>query len=33
MIGREWAIDKVMANQADLVEIVAEIKQIMCVKG
>lgn len=26
-------IDQVMANQADLVEIVAEIKQVLCVKG
>lgn len=26
-------IEKVMANQADLVEIVAELKQVMCVKG
>lgn len=26
-------IGKVMANQADLVEVVAEIKQILCVKG
>jgi len=26
-------IDKVMANQADLVEIVAELKQVLCVKG
>lgn len=26
-------IDKVMANQTDLVEIVATLKQIMCVKG
>ena len=26
-------IDQVMANQADLVEVVAELKQIMCVKG
>ncbi len=26
-------IDQVMANQADLVEIVAELKQILCVKG
>lgn len=26
-------IEKVMANQDDLVEIVAEIKQIMCIKG
>lgn len=26
-------IDAVMANQADLVEIVAELKQVLCVKG
>jgi tRNA-splicing ligase RtcB (3'-phosphate/5'-hydroxy nucleic acid ligase) len=26
-------IDEVMANQADLVEVVTELKQIMCVKG
>ncbi len=26
-------IDQVMANQADLVEIVAELKQVLCVKG
>ena len=26
-------IDVVMANQTDLVEVVAELKQIMCVKG
>jgi tRNA-splicing ligase RtcB len=26
-------IDRVMANQADLVEVVAELKQVMCVKG
>ena len=26
-------IDKVMAQQADLVEIVAELKQVLCVKG
>jgi tRNA-splicing ligase RtcB (3'-phosphate/5'-hydroxy nucleic acid ligase) len=26
-------IEKVMRNQADLVEIVAEIKQVICVKG
>lgn len=26
-------IDEVMANQSDLVEIVAQLKQIMCVKG
>jgi tRNA-splicing ligase RtcB len=26
-------IDEVMAQQSDLVEIVAELKQILCVKG
>ena len=26
-------IDKVMRNQADLVEVVAELKQVVCVKG
>ena len=26
-------IDRVMENQSDLVEIVAELKQILCVKG
>ncbi len=26
-------IDEVMANQQDLVEVVAELKQVMCVKG
>ena len=26
-------IDEVMRNQSDLVEIVAEIKQVVCVKG
>lgn len=26
-------IEKVMANQQDLVEIVAELKQVMCIKG
>ena len=26
-------IDQVMAQQADLVEIVAELKQVVCVKG
>jgi tRNA-splicing ligase RtcB len=26
-------IDKVMRNQNDLVEIVAELKQVVCVKG
>jgi tRNA-splicing ligase RtcB len=27
------SIEKVMSNQSDLVEIVAELKQVMCVKG
>lgn len=27
------SIDEVMANQSDLVEIVAELRQIVCVKG
>lgn len=31
--GAYKAIEQVMANQADLVEIVAELRQIMCVKG
>src|SRR5262249_402926 len=26
-------IDEVMANQADLVEVVAHLKQVVCVKG
>jgi tRNA-splicing ligase RtcB (3'-phosphate/5'-hydroxy nucleic acid ligase) len=26
-------IDEVMANQSDLVEVVAELKQVLCVKG
>ncbi len=26
-------IDEVMRNQSDLVEIVAELKQVVCVKG
>ena len=26
-------IDRVMAEQSDLVEIVAELKQVLCVKG
>ncbi len=26
-------IDQVMRNQSDLVEIVAELKQVVCVKG
>jgi len=31
--GAYKSIDEVMANQSDLVEIVAELKQIVCVKG
>lgn len=31
--GAYKSIDEVMANQTDLVEIVAQLKQIMCVKG
>ncbi len=31
--GAYKAIDQVMANQRDLVEIVAELKQLLCVKG
>jgi tRNA-splicing ligase RtcB len=31
--GAYKSIDKVMENQRDLVEIVAELKQIMCIKG
>ncbi len=31
--GAYKPIDEVMANQADLVEIVAELKQVLCVKG
>jgi tRNA-splicing ligase RtcB len=31
--GAYKRIDKVMENQADLVEIVAELKQVMCIKG
>ena len=26
-------IDQVMADQADLVEVVAELKQVLCIKG
>jgi len=26
-------IDVVMANQADLVDVVAELKQVLCIKG
>jgi tRNA-splicing ligase RtcB len=34
--NRAWAykaIDQVMAQQADLVEVEAELKQVVCVKG
>lgn len=31
--GAYKSIDKVMKNQSDLVEVVAELKQILCVKG
>lgn len=31
--GAYKEIEKVMANQSDLVEVVAELKQIMCIKG
>jgi tRNA-splicing ligase RtcB len=31
--GAYKSIDKVMQNQQDLVEIVAELKQVLCVKG
>ena len=31
--GAYKPIEKVMANQADLVEVVATLKQIICVKG
>lgn len=31
--GAYKPIDEVMANQSDLVEIVAELKQVLCVKG
>ena len=31
--GAYKKIDEVMANQRDLVEIVAELKQVLCVKG
>jgi tRNA-splicing ligase RtcB (3'-phosphate/5'-hydroxy nucleic acid ligase) len=31
--GAYKRIDQVMANQSDLVEIVAELKQILCIKG
>lgn len=31
--GAYKPIDEVMANQSDLVEVVAELKQVLCVKG
>jgi tRNA-splicing ligase RtcB len=31
--GAYKKIEEVMANQADLVEIVAELKQFLCIKG
>ncbi len=31
--GAYKPIDQVMANQADLVEVVATLKQVVCVKG
>jgi tRNA-splicing ligase RtcB len=31
--GAYKSIDEVMANQAELVEVVAELKQVLCVKG
>ncbi|MCR4295585.1 MAG: RtcB family protein, partial [Elusimicrobia bacterium] len=31
--GAYKPIERVMANQSDLVEIVAELKQVLCVKG
>ena len=31
--GAYKSIDTVMSNQADLVEIVATLKQVVCVKG
>jgi tRNA-splicing ligase RtcB len=31
--GAYKPIDQVMENQRDLVEIVAELKQVMCIKG
>jgi len=31
--GAYKSIEKVMKNQEDLVEVVAEIKQVVCVKG
>ncbi|KJH71556.1 hypothetical protein UH38_12235 [Aliterella atlantica CENA595] len=31
--GAYKSIDRVMSNQSDLVEIVATLKQVVCVKG
>lgn len=31
--GAYKSIETVMANQADLVEVVAELKQVLCIKG
>jgi tRNA-splicing ligase RtcB len=31
--GAYKPIDQVMANQADLVEVVATLKQLVCIKG
>jgi tRNA-splicing ligase RtcB len=31
--GADKRIDQVMQNQQDLVEIVAELKQVLCIKG
>jgi len=31
--GAYKSIDKVMKNQSDLVEVVATLKQVVCVKG
>ncbi|NEO01025.1 MAG: RtcB family protein, partial [Moorea sp. SIO3I7] len=31
--GAYKPIDQVMANQSDLVEVVATLKQVVCVKG
>jgi tRNA-splicing ligase RtcB len=33
MAGAYKDIDTVMANQSDLVDIVADLRQIVCVKG
>ena len=32
-VNRIGMIEEVMLNQADLVEIVHELKQVLCVKG